>query len=366
MDPVSYYVAFNEVGGIGPARIERLIAACGSIEAAWRARPAQWRAAGLDDGLIRALQAAQARDPGAALARVVRAGILALCREDARFPAALTTFDHAPALIYVRGMLIAADDRAVAIVGTRNPSEYGREVARQLAGALAGAGVTIVSGLALGIDAIAHQAALDAGGRTIAVLACGADQVYPLRHRALAEHIATSGALVSEFPVGQRPLPALFPARNRLISGLAQAVVVIEADLGSGALITVDCALDQGREVGAVPGSIFSERSRGTHRMLRDGAHLITTADDVLALIGMPPTAQPAAAGQDVPDDPLERAVLAQCGSTALDIDTLAELVGATPAALGVTLSSLEIAGLVRRTANGAFVRSTRQAPRGV
>ncbi len=358
MDLVNYYVAFNEVGGIGPARLERLIATCGSIEAAWHARPAQWRAAGLDDRLIHALQTAQRRDPGAALARIARAGVLALCRDDARFPAALTTFNHAPALIYVRGMLDDADDRAVAIVGTRNPSAYGCDVARQLAGTLASAGITIVSGLALGIDAIAHQAALDAGGRTIAVLACGADQVYPLRHRALAARIATSGALVSEFPVGQRPLPALFPARNRLISGLARVVIVIEADLGSGALITVDCALDQGREVGAVPGSIFSERSRGTHRMLRDGAHLITSADDVLALLGMSSAGRAAAPAFSEPDDPLERAVLAQFGSAALDVDTLAELVGAAPALLGLSLSSLEIAGRIRRTANGMFVRT--------
>jgi DNA processing protein len=201
MDRIYYYLGFNLVNGIGPARLDRLIERCGSVEAAWHATPTEMMAAGLDAKTAEALlQAQRTLDLGAELERVERAGVQLLCRDDAGYPAALAQIPTPPPLIYVKGRLEEVDGWSVAVVGTRSPTTYGKEAARRVAGELAGAGVTVVSGLAIGIDTIAHAAALEHGGRTIAVLACGVDMVYPERNAALAERILANGALVSEFP----------------------------------------------------------------------------------------------------------------------------------------------------------------------
>jgi DNA processing protein len=248
MDHTRYYLGFNLVNGIGPARLDRLIEHYGSVEAAWRADAAELMAAGLDAKTAAALLKAQRTiDLDAELERVERAGMQLITREDAGYPAALAQIPAPPPLLYVRGQISGVDDWSVAVVGTRSPTTYGREVTRRLVGELAAAGVTVVSGLAIGVDTIAHAAALEAGGRTIAVLGSGLDQVYPERNRALAEQIETSGALISEFPLGTRPTPQLFPVRNRIISGLSLGTLVVEAGEKSRAnyLITDDGAAYQ-------------------------------------------------------------------------------------------------------------------------
>jgi DNA processing protein len=357
MDNTRYYLGFNLVPGMGPARVARLVAHCGSPEAAWRADAFALAAAGVEARAAAALQAARERiDLDAELLRAARAGATLLTLEHTGYPRLLREIPGAPPLIYLRGGLLAADDWAVAIVGTRAPSTYGREAAYRLAGDLARAGVTIVSGLALGIDTLAHTAALDAGGRTVAVLGSGVDRPYPERNRKLAERIMEQGALVSDFPLGTAPVAANFPPRNRLISGLSRGALVVEAGERSGALITVEFALEQGRDVLAVPGSIFARQSAGAHRLLRDGAALVTCAEDVLAALEMTTASVQREARAELPADPVEAALLALLGYEPQHIDELGRAAGLPAPAVAAALAVLELKGLVRQPAPLQYV----------
>ncbi|HMO58532.1 MAG TPA: DNA-processing protein DprA [Roseiflexaceae bacterium] len=357
MDTTRYYIAFNRVNGIGPARLDRLIAACGSIEAAWHAPLRDLVAAGLEPRLAQALCEQRASlDLDAELEHLARSGISAVSRENPAYPAALATIPAAPPLIYVRGRLSDVDSWAVAIVGTRSPTSYGRDVARRLATDLAAAGVTIVSGLAIGIDALAHEAALEAGGRTIAVLACGVDLIYPERHTTLAARIRTAGAVVSEFPIGLKPMPQLFPVRNRLISGLARGVLVVEADYASGALITVDYALDQGRDVFAVPGSIFSPKSNGPNQLIRNGAALVSSAADILDALDLTRSTSQREIQTALPDGPVEAGILALLSHEPRHIDELRRMLDTPVAEVSAALTLLELKGLVRQHAAMQYV----------
>lgn len=359
MDNTRYYLGFSRVNGIGPARLDRLIERSGSIAAAWHASAGELAALGLEAKLIAALlETRRALDLDAELARAQRAGITLIDREHPAYPAALRHIPLPPPLLYVRGALTDVDAWSVAIVGTRQPTTYGREATRRLSAELAAAGITIVSGLALGIDTVAHTAALDAGGRTLAVLPCGADMVYPERSVALAERIAADGALISEFPLGTRPTPQLFPVRNRLISGLARGVLVVEAGAKSGALITVDYALEQGRDVFAVPGSIFSPRSEGVNRLIRDGAGLVTCAGDILEALNLSIAASQQEVRTALPDDPTEAAVLTLVGYEPLHIDELSRRTSLPIGDISATLSILELKGFVRQCAPMQYVLS--------
>jgi DNA processing protein len=357
MQSTRFYLGFNLVNGVGPSRLERLIAVCGSLEAAWHASTRDMAAAGLDARTARALQDTRRRiDLEAELERVARAGVGLLTIEDAAYPQALAHIPGAPPLLYTRGELAAADALAVAVVGTRSPTSYGREMTQRIAAELAAAGVTIVSGLAIGIDHVAHTAALDAGGRTIAVLACGVDLVYPERHMRLAERICQHGALVSEFPLGTRPMPQLFPVRNRLISGLSRGVLVTEARPGSGALITVDFALEQGRDVFGLPGPAYSQTSAGPHRLIQNGAGLVTCGADILEALSLSPPPAPELHAITT-DDPAERAILAHLGGAPMHIDELARRCGLHIAQISATLTLLELRGMVRQAAAMEYVR---------
>ncbi|MBL8998951.1 MAG: DNA-protecting protein DprA, partial [Gemmatimonadetes bacterium] len=264
------------VTGIGPTRLRRLLAYFGGdVERAWRAPTAGLAAAGLEPRLIDRLVAARAElDLSAVLRQVADCGARLVTWDDPDYPPALLKIDWPPPVLFVRGDLSADDERAVAIVGTRRPSLYGRDVAARFARELAGRGLTVVSGLARGIDAVAHRAALEAGGRTLAVLGCGIDSIYPAEHRDLAGAITASGAVLSDYAPTVPPDAANFPPRNRIISGLSLGVIVVEAAEESGALITTRFANDQGREVFAVPGQIFTKGSRGPHRLIQQGAKL--------------------------------------------------------------------------------------------
>jgi DNA processing protein len=292
-----------------------------------------------------------------ALARAAAAGIRPIGRFDAAYPEALAAIPDPPPVLWVLGEIDARNDRMVAIVGSRAASPYGLAVAERLAHGLAGAGVTVVSGMARGCDAAAHAAALAAGGRTVAVLGSGADVVYPAEHRDLHRRIALQGAVAAEWAPGTPPLAQHFPLRNRIISGLCRATVVVEASDRSGSLITAACALEQGRDVMAVPGPVVGERHRGSHGLLRDGARLVGSAEDVLEELGWTTGRSPARTPGGRHDPLLE------ClpDGEDCDLDTLAARSGQSATTLLSRLMELELAGHVRRVVGGRFARAGRQ-----
>ena len=347
-----YWMAFCAVDGIGPAKTRRLHGRFGSLEAAWGQPAAALMQAGIDGPAAqRFVTARQTLDLKAELARLDRAGVEAIAWDDEqRYPRLLRHIASPPVVLYVRGELLPQDEVAVAIVGTRLPSSYGRQVAQKLAGELAAKGVTIVSGLARGIDGEVHRAALAAGGRTLAVLGSGLDVMYPREHASLAREIAGRGAMMSEYPLGAKPDAVQFPARNRIVSGLSLGTIVIEAGDTSGALITARFAGEQGRDIFAVPGSIFSKQSLGAHRLIQDGAKLVATVDDVLDELNLGMVAhqlQMPAAAQ--PDDPAEAALLAALDGEPRQIDELARQMSLPVAQVSSLLTLMELTGLVRQ-----------------
>lgn len=347
-----YYLGFNLTPGIGPARMARLVERCGSLEAAWHADPFELAAAGLDGKASAALLATRAKlNLDAELERAARLGVGLLTLDDAAYPALLREIPGAPPLLYVRGNLLPADDWAVAMVGTRVPTAYGREAAHVIATELVGAGVTVVSGLARGIDAVCHEAALAAGGRTLAVLGSGVDLPYPASNSRLAARIVEQGALVSDFPLRTLPVAANFPPRNRIISGLSRATLVIEAGEQSGALITVGFALDQGRDVFAVPGPIFGRQSAGCNRLIRNGAGLARGAADLLADLDLTAATVQREARAELPTDPAELALLNLLGGEPQHIDELGRASGLPASAVAAALAMLELKGLARQPA---------------
>ena len=269
---------------MGGAGLQGLLATFGSALRSWEASKEALQQA---PGIGPATASAMSRFPWVRKlredqARVEAAGVGVIVWGDAEYPARLQEIASAPPVLYVRGRMEPGDDAAMAIVGSRRATAYGEAVARELAGELARRGITIVSGLARGIDAAAHRGALDAGGWTLAVLGSGLDEIYPPEHRELAAKVTTSGALLSEFPLGTAPLRLHFPRRNRIISGLSLGVVVVEAGVKSGALITAHHALEQGREVFAVPGRVHARYSEGSNRLIKAGAKLVESWEDVL------------------------------------------------------------------------------------
>ena len=286
------------------------------------------------------------------------AGIGVIAWNAPTFPAGLLMTSDCPPVLWFRGVPASFDAPAVAVVGSRAASAVALETASRIGEELAGDGVVVVSGLARGVDSAAHRGALRQG-RTIAVLGSGVDRIYPREHAGLAADIAASGLVISEFPPGAAPLPFRFPLRNRVISALSRAVVVIEASEQSGSLITAACALEQGREVMVVPGNVLSGRNRGGHALLRDGARLVETAGDILAELGLrsgPALRKPANGGQPTNcDDPVLRAMDA---GLAYDLDALADASGLHAGRLLPLLSELELRGLITRLEGGRFMRS--------
>jgi len=356
----------------------------GRIEIARRQRPGLRDVLALEDeALVRAVAGAEAEavrarvgaiDPGALTVDAEAAGLTALCRHDRAYPSRLRDDRSAPATLFVAGRLerfaelVGAAEgpppSVVAIVGTRKASSEGLEIARLLGRGLASAGVTVVSGLALGIDGAAHDGALEGGGATVAVLAGGADLPYPQRRRRTHEELTRRGAVVSEMPAGFRAFPWSFLARNRIIAGLAAATIVIEAAERSGSLVTAELALELGRDVGAVPGSVLSWRTRGTNALLRDGATLVRDARDALDLaLGFDTDARVAAGVQasgPVPAppglDPELDALLTAVETGDETIEALVRRAG-SPSGVQAGLMELELLGLVRRAPGGRVTR---------
>lgn len=275
------------------------------------------------------------------------------------YPPALAAAEGAPPVLFVRGRADVLQGALVAVVGARRASHYGRDVARWFGAALADAGLPVVSGLALGVDGAAHEAALGVGGTTVAVFGTGIDRVYPPRHADLARRITNSGCLVSEFPLGTAARRAHFPRRNRVIAGLTRAVVVVEARARSGSLITARLAADAGREVFAVPGAVFSDQAVGCHALIRDGATLAATPEDVLEAFsaGEIKCRRPQPAGDAAPAGPDEAAVREALGAEAVSFDALLERTGLTPATLSSILTTLEMQGSVALEPEGRYRR---------
>jgi DNA processing protein len=275
----------------------------------------------------------------------------------------LREIDDAPPLLYLKGELVTQDELAVAVVGTRRPTPYGRQVAEEMSYQLAGNLVTVVSGLARGIDGIAHRAALQAGGRTLAVLACGLDMVYPPEHKKLASEIAERGALISEQPLGSQPRGDFFPRRNRILSGVSLGVLVVEGDVKSGALITANFANDQGREVFAVPGSVFSTQSRGTNLKIQRGeAKLVIKVDDILEELNLQTAPQQIEMLELSPATDTEAELLRHISREPVHIDEVCRESGLPISTVSSLLAMMELKGLVREIGSKAYVRA-REAP---
>ncbi|MDH7485018.1 MAG: DNA-processing protein DprA [Anaerolineae bacterium] len=352
-----YWLGFNLVTGIGPIRLRALLDTFGDLGTAWHASPAQLREAGLDRrSLDNLLQARATLSLDRELEKVQRAGVQLLTWDDEAYPRHLRNIYDPPPLLYVRGELRPEDEWAVALVGTRRATVYGKEATRQLAGGLARSGITIVSGLARGIDAQAHRSALDAGGRTIAVLGSSVDIIYPPEHRRLAEEIAQHGALISEYPLGTQPEASNFPPRNRIISGLSLGVVIVEAGVGSGALITADFAVEQGRDVFAVPGSIFQRSSEGCNQLIREGAIPVLSVSDILEELNLTMVEQQAEVRAAVPATEMEARLLSHLSSEPTHVDELCRSVNLPVAQISSTLALMELKGLVRQTGGMNYV----------
>jgi DNA processing protein len=357
--------------GIGIARFRALVTAFGSPTDALAAGPAELSAVpGINHRTIAGLMSAH-RDETVIRQcdRIAEDGVVVIACTDPDFPQQLAHLDNAPALLFIKGNAGLLTAPGVAIVGTRRPTEYGRQVTAMLTRSLAEQGLTIISGMARGVDGYAHQVALKCGGATIAVLGCGVDVVYPPEARKLHREIAEQGVLVSEFHLGTKPDAPNFPRRNRIISGLAEAVLVIEAPEKSGALITATNAINQGRDVYAVPGPITSEMSAGCNRLIADGAHVVTGADQMLEQLGLgrslsttPGTispgnlALPVAIPEDVTDE--ERVVLEALGAEPVHIDALCRQIEMSLPDLSTVLTMLEMRQLVESQPGSHYCRA--------
>jgi len=317
---IKYWVGFSIVPRIGRVKFTQLENYFGNLEDAWKASPVDLKHAGLDSSSIHAIVSWRAKiSPDAEMEKLDRYGVRVLTRHDAEFPSRLKEIYDCPPLLYVRGSLLPEDEWCLAVVGTRRASVYGRQVTEEIVADLARNQITIVSGLAKGIDTIAHRSALDSRGRSLAVFACGLDTVYPAENAALARNITQRGALISEYPLGTRPRPDNFPRRNRILSGLSLGVLVVEAGKTSGALITANLALEQNREVFAIPGSILSPASQGTNRLIQEGAKLVHSYTDILEELNLTTVAQQLEMKEVIPDSDTESLLLKQLGANGDD-----------------------------------------------
>lgn len=357
---LQYWLAFGRVPQIGRARIALLEAHLASMEEAWKASPAALQSAGLEGSPLSALLAARdGISPEAELEKLDRAGVRALTWHDDAYPSRLKEIFDRPPVLYVRGQLTPGDDWAVAVVGTRRASVYGRQAAEEFSRQLAANGITVVSGLARGIDSIAHKGALQVGGRSIAVLACGLDLVYPPENLRLSQEVAEQGALISDYPLGTQPRSEFFPRRNRIMVGVSLGVLVIEGDLKSGALITARQANDENREVFAVPGSIYAPTYRGPNYLIQQGqAKLVTKVEDILEELNLTMAAQQVEAKELIPADETEALLLRHLSSEPIHIDEVRRECGLPIDTVSSALALLELKGIVRQVGRMNFVKA--------
>lgn len=357
MDDKKYWVGFNLIKGIGAVRMQALINHFDNLESAWKAAPVDLAGAGLSLKLIeRIVQARGQVDLEKVWAKIESQGIKILTWKDEAYPQRLKEIEQPPPVLYVRGDYLPDDLFAVAIVGTRRVTPYGRQVTEELASYLAGNGITVVSGLARGVDAVAHQSALKSGGRTIGVLGSGVDKIYPPEHRQMAEQMMQQGAILSDYAPGTPPDATNFPPRNRIISGLSLAVVVIEAGETSGALITAEFAAEQGREVFAVPGSILAPQSKGTNKLIQRGALPLLSINDLMQALNLTRMGDHKAARKAIPADETEARVMRILGPEPLHVDEIRNQTELPIEKVSATLALMELKGMVRQVGGMNYV----------
>ncbi len=359
-------ILLNLIADIGSTRLRRLLDHFGGVDRVWQATAAQLQQVeGIGPGLVQRMISGRADEVRLhqELASAQRTGVRIITLEEAEYPAPLRTIHDPPLALYIRGRLVEADQTAVAIVGARHASRYGLECAERLGYELALRGLTVVSGLARGIDAAAHRGALKASGRTLAVLGSGLGRLYPEEHETLAKQVGEQGAVISEYPMDMAPLPHNFPRRNRLISGLSLGVVVVEAGPRSGSLITADCALEQGRDVFAVPGPVTSVTSQGTHRLIKQGARLVTSVEDILDELHLTPQGPPQVESRQGVDGAIplsvseERVLECLNASHPTAIDVIAMHCGVPIADVSSALLQMELKRMVQQLPGKRFVR---------
>jgi len=369
MDQVKYWAALNRVPQLGTVRFRRLESYFGDLERAWNADLGELKAAGIDNRVAREIVNARSRlSPDAEIESLDRAGVNLMNWNHPDYPARLKEIPDPPPVLYFQGQLLPSDERSVAVVGTRSPTTYGREAAATLTADLAQCGITIVSGLALGIDGIAHRACLEKGGRTLAVVANGLDITYPKDHARLSQQIRETGAVVSEMPLGVRPDSRGFPRRNRLISGITLGTLVVEAGENSGARWTVYHALEQNREVFCVPGSIYSPASQLTNRLIQEGAKLVCNYNDVLEELNLSVVTHQIEMRltQDLPPelaDDNESSLLGYLDYEPLHIDDLRRRASRPITEVSGLLTMLELKGLVKQVGCMHYVRMREATP---
>lgn len=350
------YIGLNMMSSLGPVRVRKLVQALGSPEAVFTATEAELlRIKGIGTEVAKdILQQREQVDVAAEVALARQYGARIITQEDAEYPEPLTQIYDPPLALYVQGTLVKEDRHAIAVVGTRHATHYGQSVADKMSYQLARTGFTVVSGLARGIDTAAHRAALKGEGRTLAVLGSALDKLYPEENEELAGEIAKHGAVISEYTMGREPDRTTFPYRNRIVSGLSMGIIVVEAGVKSGAVITATEALEQGRTVFAVPGRVDQPSARGTHMLIKQGARLCEGIDDILQEFEMlipPSQAEKVKSMPKRPDVPLtqdEQVVVKALWKGGLDVDALARAAGLKSAQISALLLGLEMKRVVR------------------
>ncbi len=339
-----------------------------SLETAWKASLGEIKRAGLDSPALRSIEQWRDRiDPDAEMEKLERQHIQVITYIDEGYPRRLKEIYDYPPILYIKGSLLPEDEWCLAVVGTRRATIYGKQVTEEMVTDLVKSKITIVSGLAKGIDTVAHRTAIQGGGRTLAVFACGLDVIYPAENNNLAKDIMEHGALISEYPLGAKPHAENFPRRNRILSGLSIGVLVTEADEDSGAMITAHDALEQDREVFAVPGSILSSSSRGTNHLIQAGeAKLVNKYTDILEELNLTTVARQIEMSEILPETETETLLIKQLSAEPSHIDEVCRKSGLPAATVSSTLAMMELKGLVKQigTMNYVLSREMRQAYR--
>lgn len=362
-------MGFSLIPGIGRVKFNLLESYFDSLADAWQASTADLKRAGLDSASIRSINTYRPRislDEEAE--KLEEYGVQLITYHDDKYPSRLKEIYDYPPLLYVRGSHLPEDEWCLAVVGTRKATVYGRQVAEELVTDLARNGITIVSGLARGIDSVAHHSALEAGGRSFAVFACGLDTVYPAENSALARRIMQNGAIISEYPLGTKPKPEHFPRRNRIMSGMSLGVLVVEADESSGAMITAHMGVEQNREVFAVPGSILSPSSRGVNRLIQEGAKLVRDYTDILEELNLTAIGYQMEMKEVIPASDTESQLLQYLSVEPTHIDEVCYSSGLPAATVSSALAIMELKGLVKHVGamNYILAREARQEYRVV
>ena len=356
-DELKYWIAFSRIPGVGRVKLSQLREYFNTLEQAWKASGSELKQSGLDSKSADSIIHLRAKvSPDAEIDNLHHYKVKAFTCDSPDYPQRLKEIYDYPPVLYIRGNILPEDECCLAVVGTRRATVYGKQVTEEIVAELVRNRITVISGLARGIDSVAHRAALEAGGRTLAVFGCGLDIIYPAENASLAHGIIEHGALISEYPLGIRPKADNFPRRNRIMSGMSLGVLVIEADEASGALITAHQAVEQNRDVFAVPGSILSPTSRGTNHLIQEGAKLVRNAVDILEELNLAMVAQQLEMKEFLPADETESLLLKQLSSEPAHIDEVCRACGLAMPQVSSTLAMMELKGMVKQVGSMNYV----------